>query len=109
MSDQGNRIMKALSAIDDECGSLGADKLKGANFTSPYEAYEYVRVIGEGGLKLVTEMIENQNLRISSLSKEQRKKMSLDEIGKEDVEKTIKESESDVFNQKGIGFRASSS
>ena len=58
--------------------------------------------------KLVTTMTENQNLRIASLSKEDRKNKNISMIQLEDVKKSVKDSQGDVFEHKRIGFRAKS-
>ena len=54
--------------------------------------------------KIVTEIIENQNIRIASMSKELRKDIDFSIVEAQDVEKAIKE-EKVVFDRKGIGFK----
>ena len=58
--------------------------------------------------KIVTSLIENQNLRIAALEKKDRALLDQQEILIQDLEKVIAEAEEDVFDQKRIGFRARS-
>ena len=54
--------------------------------------------------KIITEITENQNIRIASMSKELRKDMDFSIVEAQDVEKAIKE-EKTVFDKKNIGFK----
>jgi SpoVK/Ycf46/Vps4 family AAA+-type ATPase len=57
--------------------------------------------------KIVNMMIENQNLRIAALPKNERTKFKLNEVISEDITKVISENEDEnVFDHKRIGFRA---
>jgi len=55
--------------------------------------------------KIVTEITENQNIRISTLPKDQRKKSDINKILPEDISKVIDNTKV-IFDKKNIGFRA---
>ena len=54
--------------------------------------------------KIITEITENQNIRMASMSKNDRKALNISIVGIQDVEKAIKE-EKTVFDKKNIGFK----
>ena len=58
--------------------------------------------------KIVTEITENQNIRIASLSKEDREKINVNKIIFDDTQKVITE-EKTIFDKKSIGFKAQGS
>ena len=58
--------------------------------------------------KIVIEIAENQNIRIATLSKEDRLNIEVNTIEPQDVKKVIDE-EKVIFDKKNIGFRAKSS
>ena len=58
--------------------------------------------------KLVTSLVETQNLRIAAIDKKERGHLNLQEIEPEDLIKTLTGQEGDVFEQRKIGFRARS-